>query len=212
MLALLAGLFAGTLHVVSGPDHLAAIAPLSARRGIDAARVGLRWGLGHSAGVILVGLLALLLRESLDLVALASAGERLVGLSLIGIGLWGLRRAGRDHIRHDEHEHGPLQHAHIHLSDGANSHRHDHAAFAVGTLHGLAGGSHLLGVVPAVALPTLTEAAVFFAAYAFGAIAVMTLFAAGVGRLSASRGDLEKPIFTACSAIAVAVGCHWLFL
>ena len=66
--AFFAGLAAGLLHVFSGPDHLAAVAPLAA----DAERrrqwrTGLQWGIGHTTGVLLIALLLLLLRERLPL-------------------------------------------------------------------------------------------------------------------------------------------------
>lgn len=212
MFPLFAGLFAGALHVISGPDHLAAIAPLSAERGPGSARLGFRWGLGHSGGVVLVGLLALLLRESFDITAFAADGEWLVGITLIGIGLWGLRRAYAGKIRDTEHDHGPVQHAHIHLADGGNSHRHNHTAFAIGTLHGMAGSSHVLGIVPALALPTVTEAALFLGAYTIGTILTMTLFAAGLGAIASRCEQFIKPLFATCSAAAFAIGCAWLFL
>src|SRR5882672_577523 len=93
--ALMAGLFAGLLHVWSGPDHLAAVAPLSAEWTRTASRrrpswmVGVRWGLGHSSGVMLIGLLSLIFREAFPLNSLSSISERLVGVVLIVIGLWG---------------------------------------------------------------------------------------------------------------------------
>src|SRR5688572_3654911 len=62
--ALLAGLAAGLIHVLSGPDHLAAVAPLAGGRG-RSWRAGFLWGLGHSGGVLAVGLLALGLRGAL---------------------------------------------------------------------------------------------------------------------------------------------------
>ncbi|RMF74124.1 MAG: High-affinity nickel transporter, partial [Planctomycetota bacterium] len=43
---LASGLLAGTVHVVSGPDHLVAIAPLSASDGRAGWRAGLWWGAG----------------------------------------------------------------------------------------------------------------------------------------------------------------------
>jgi hypothetical protein len=90
MLALFAGLVAGAVHVVTGPDHLAAVAPLAVDARASAWRAGLRWGLGHSAGVAVVGLLALGLRETLPIDALSSVSERLIGVTLIGLGLWGV--------------------------------------------------------------------------------------------------------------------------
>ena len=71
--ATLAGLAAGLIHVLSGPDHLAAVAPLAGGRG-RAWRAGFLWGLGHSGGVLAVGLLALALRGALPIDALSLHG------------------------------------------------------------------------------------------------------------------------------------------
>lgn len=66
----LAGLVAGAVHVLSGPDHLAAIAPYAVADKARSWRTGVRWGLGHSAGVLGVGLLVLLTRQVLPVEAL----------------------------------------------------------------------------------------------------------------------------------------------
>src|SRR2546426_10826940 len=63
MISAITGLIAGAVHVWSGPDHLAALAPLAVRRPRRAWVPGMRWGLGHSAGVGLIGLLSLWLRD-----------------------------------------------------------------------------------------------------------------------------------------------------
>src|SRR5207249_2193668 len=104
MLAIFTGLAAGSVHVWSGPDHLAAIAPLAVRRTHRAWAPGLRWGLGHSAGVGLVGLLSLWLRDLLPVNLLSTWGERTVGVMLFGIGLWALRKAFRIHAHEHEHD------------------------------------------------------------------------------------------------------------
>ncbi len=56
MLPALSGFFAGIAHVASGPDHLAAVAPLAIgkRRSLSAAAIGASWGLGHRLWVALV--------------------------------------------------------------------------------------------------------------------------------------------------------------
>jgi NADH dehydrogenase FAD-containing subunit len=128
----LAGLLAGFVHVLSGPDHLAAIAPYAVEGKTRAWKTGVRWGMGHSAGVLGVGLLALLARHALSLEALSAWAERGVGIVLIGIGAWGLRKA----LALRSHD--------------VSSHIHGREAFTVGTVHGLAGSSHLLGVLPAL--------------------------------------------------------------
>lgn len=201
MLSAFAGLIAGSVHVLSGPDHLAAIAPLSADSGRSAARLGLRWGIGHSTGVILVGLLAILLRDSFGLVAFSNASEWLVGVTLIGVGLWGIRQAYSRRIHDGAHAHGELEHAHIHVGR-----RHTHAAMAIGILHGCAGSAHFLGVAPALALPTVGDALAFLVAYGLGTIAAMTLAAAGIGHL----GSRSRAVFAGASCAALVVGGFWL--
>ena len=89
----LAGLIAGFLHVLSGPDHLAAMAPYAVEGQRRAWRTGVRWGLGHTAGVLGVGLLALMFRDALHVEALSAWAERCVGFVLIGVGIWGMRAA-----------------------------------------------------------------------------------------------------------------------
>ena len=51
------GLINGITHVLSGPDHLAAIAPLAVRARKKSWIPGMRWGIGHSTGVAVIGLL-----------------------------------------------------------------------------------------------------------------------------------------------------------
>src|SRR4029453_11586897 len=93
VIAIFSGLIAGLVHVFSGPDHLAAVAPLSVAHREQTWTTGFRWGIGHAGGVLVIGLLSLLFRELLPLDLLSSWAERLVGVMLIGIGIWGFRRA-----------------------------------------------------------------------------------------------------------------------
>ena len=93
MFAALAGFAAGLLHVLSGPDHLVAVAPFAAAGGAGQWRAGMRWGLGHTTGVLLIGLLMIGLRGVLPIEALSAYSERLVGIVLIGVGVWAFLRA-----------------------------------------------------------------------------------------------------------------------
>jgi ABC-type nickel/cobalt efflux system permease component RcnA len=221
MSILFAGLLAGFLHVLAGPDHLAAVAPYAGAGRARAWRLGVRWGLGHASGVALVGLLSLLLREVLPLDALSAWSERAVGVVLIGIGLWGLHAALRKRLHTHAHDHDGEPHAHVHFHtpgiahEDARAHRHGHAALAVGTLHGLAGSSHLLGILPALALPTRAAAVLYLLAFGMGTIAAMASFSSFIGLLGARaavRGpSLYRSFLGLCSAAAIAVGGFWLF-
>jgi hypothetical protein len=195
LVACLIGIWAGILHVVAGPDHVAAVAPLAGTGARRPWAVGVRWGLGHSGAVAMVACAALYVRDLLPLEPVSEWSERLVGVVLIGVGAWGFHRSvGRG-----------LEHVHEAREPGA--------AFAIGTLHGLAGSSHLLGVIPALAQPTTAESLANLAGFALGTVASMAAFAAAVGGLGRSLGATGRRRFSgALSAAAIAVGVVWLAL
>jgi ABC-type nickel/cobalt efflux system permease component RcnA len=224
MIAIVTGFIAGLGHVFSGPDHLAAVAPLAVEGRMKAWQAGLRWGLGHTSGVLLVGFLAVLLRQFLNVEAISSWSERLVGVVLIGIGIWGFRTAFKKRVHVHEHVHGGREHVHVHTHDVETAHRpaqnrthiHTHTAFAVGTLHGLAGSSHFLGVIPALAFPTRLEAYSYLGAFGVGTIFAMIAFAFSIGMISHGRagGGLRAygALMYGCSLAAVGIGIYWLIM
>ena len=195
MFAVLAGFAAGLLHVLSGPDHLAAVAPLAARRERVEWRAGVRWGLGHTAGVLMIGVLLIAFRGLLPIDAISAYSERLVGVALLILGAWGVYRARQPHT----HEHAPVT---------------GRASFAMGTLHGLAGSSHFFGVLPALALPTQAAALLYLVGFGAAAVAGMSLFAGAIGLLAVAAGRrgiyAYRGVLLACSLSAVVVGGIWL--
>ena len=220
MIAAITGFLAGTIHVWSGPDHLAAIAPLAVRKQRRGWLPGARWGLGHSAGVAVVGLLSLWLRDLLPVNLLSTWGERLVGVMLFGIGLWALRKALTIHAH--EHEHEGDHHLHLHAHSRRVAHeqteahqRHTHAAFGIGLLHGFAGSSHFLGVLPILAFPTRQQALGYLLAFALGTITSMAMFSWLMARLAArcaaTGTKFYRGLMSFCAATAMVVGCFWFF-
>ena len=200
---LLGGLVAGFLHVLMGPDHLAAVAPSAALRGRDAWLSGLRWGIGHSSGVLMVGIALVLLRQMEDVSKYAWLGERFVGVALIGIGIWGFR---------------VLQNTRT-TSVLASSHHHQNAertALGVGILHGLAGGSHLFGVIPALALPSVELSAIWLLLFGAGTVVAMMTFTGILGIIvhqMAQRIDtLYRQALAVCSLLAIGIGLWWLIV
>lgn len=199
------GLLAGLVHALSGPDHLSAVAPLVVEERRRGWTTGLLWGMGHSVGVWGVGLLALALRGLLPVDRLSSVSERLVGAVLIGVGLWGLRRVwlARSSGRASEAPH------HHHLPA-----RPSLAALWIGTLHGLAGSSHLLGILPALALPSAVASLAYVAAFGLGSIAAMVAFSSALGlvalRLTARGAGAWQAVLATFSALSIVVGGWWL--
>mmetsp|Transcript_14679 Transcript_14679/g.20271 ORF Transcript_14679/g.20271 Transcript_14679/m.20271 type:complete len:272 (+) Transcript_14679:247-1062(+) len=89
---LVAGFAAGMLHVVSGPDHVAALAPLAVRNRLHAMRTGAVWGAGHGTGVLILGSLGIFARHLIDINFLSRWSEWFVGMMLLAIGLWAARQ------------------------------------------------------------------------------------------------------------------------
>ena len=214
ILTLVSGAVAGAFHVLSGPDHLAAVAPLAVSAKARAWRQGWTWGLGHTSGVLVVALLTLALRELLPPVAtLASWSERVVGAALLAVGLWSVSRALR--IGPAPHIHDGHTHEHTHVRRGpawARRLGHPHASFALGLLHGAAGSSHVLGIIPALALPSTSQALVYLAAFGGASVVAMAVFAALVGALRGWGRGLERALMAACGGVALAVGVTWLWI
>lgn len=215
MLTLLTGAAAGLFHVLSGPDHLAAVAPLAVDERKRGWIAGCTWGIGHASGVVLVAVIAVLLRETLPNVDLISAwGERMVGGALVGIGLWAFRRSAR--IRLQPHTHGRVLHNHLHVQAGPGWVRrlgHAHASFCMGVLHGVAGSSHFFGVLPALALPSRSAALMYIGAFGIGTVVAMTAFAAAVSLLGIRTGhnpQMHRAMMTVAALLAVIVGGVWL--
>ena len=217
ILTALTGLVAGAFHVLSGPDHLAAVAPLAAsetsRARAGGVRAGWMWGAGHAAGVMAVAAMAVLLRDAVPPIADISAwGERLVGGALIALGLWSLSRAAR--LRRAPHTHGATRHEHVHVGRGPRWMRrlgHGHASFAVGVLHGVAGSSHFFGVLPALALPTAAASFSYIAAFGVGPVVAMAAFAGIVSRAGGLGAAFSHHrLMTATGLAAIVVGCVWI--
>lgn len=98
----------GVVHVLTGPDHLSALATLSAVSDFCSSFfLGVRWGMGHSTGLLLVGVILIIrdYREETDSdhdsrvidmpVGLSRAFESMVGFFMLFLGAYGFRRAFR---------------------------------------------------------------------------------------------------------------------
>lgn len=234
MLIFLTGFIASTAHVVTGPDHLAAVTPLAIDSRKRSWMVGLGWGVGHTIGMLSIGLLFILFRRYLPLEAISRHSETVIGLLLIAIGTYAIVRVYRNHS-HGDRPHGhfhaePFLYAHIHRHTHEHDPGHEHtheghqpapalknalAALLIGIIHGFAGFSHLFALLPSLALPSLTSTIVYLAAFALGTIFTMIVFAIVLGRLASRAGERDNQVrlryFTLGGGLlAVTVGILWL--
>ena len=83
------GLFLGLMHVFT-PDHLSALSALSVGSSWRAFALGVRWGIGHSSGLLLVTAIFIYLKGDLDLRRFGRYCDGLVGLCMALIGVYGV--------------------------------------------------------------------------------------------------------------------------
>lgn len=229
MIQFFSGLLMAAVHVVTGPDHLAAVAPLAIENRKKAWHIGFYWGMGHVLGMLLIGLLYLAFREIIPVEEISAYSEYLVGLVLIGIGIWAIVKAMVKLHSHHSHPHvhlepEPLVHIHGHDHTDEFNHAHQHtkvqkqnrlAALSVGTLHGFAGVSHFLLILPTLMLPNITESVIYLTGFATGTIASMLLFALILGMASSkaskiSEGKLFRNLRIFAGILAIGVGIYWM--
>lgn len=195
MLLIFTGLSAGALHVVSGPDHLAVVAPLVAENPAKGFQLGFRWGLGHGLGVVILGLLGILIKDSVNIESWSTTAEVMVGWLLIAVGLWSIwnNRSTTSKMTTDSHQHTD-----------------NRVVFGVGLFHGMAGTGHLLGVLPSLLL-SQTEAILYLSMYFLSAIAAMMGFGWLLSKVVSLMGSLRTwTLLTAFGSIGI--GLYWILV
>ena len=222
VVALFSGVLAGVIHALTGPDHVAALAPFFTEQRIKSWLIGLKWGIGHSSGVWILGILVFFLRQLIPVDLLSSWGERLVGITLIGLGIWSAHRGLRNRVHSHTHIHDGSEHVHFHIHhpheaphDGMRvPHSHRHAPVGIGILHGLAGSSHLFGILPALAFSTSAETVGYLLGFGFGAILGMTAFSTLLGKLVHQLMNRSQAAYQivqfSVSSLAILVGIFWI--
>ena len=195
LISLLTGFAAGAVHVVA------------------ALRSGLAWGAGHSIGVVVLALAAIGLKDLVHIEAMSAWAEFFVGVALLVVGGLAVRTAFGLKLHSHEHHHNGAsihRHLHLHVRGQSNHRRHAHAASGLGLLHGLAGASHLLAVIPALALPPLGALA-YLLAYLGGSIAAMAAVVSTLSFLTLRSGARMLPWLVGCTGVlSIATGAIWL--
>ena len=126
MLIIWAGLLAGAIHVISGPDHLLALAPYSFEAKDNRHWIGVKWGLGHGFGIAIMAFAVLGLKTRVDVSSLSGLAECFVGFLLVYIGIRALQTSRKLLIHDHAHEHDSIQetngHSHFHMHLGSTVH------------------------------------------------------------------------------------------
>ena len=195
------------------PDHLAAVSTLASRPGPrslwSVARLGLAWGLGHTATVGVVALLVVALGVGVPASLWPTAELVVAGLLVLlgGTVVWRYAR-GRWHMHLHAHESDPHFHLHSHAEDAGHAHGHARAdarrSLGFGVAHGLA-GSGAIAVLLVAAGQTAGQRVAYFAAFGAGTIVSMlavTLVLGSLVRVASARGARWATALHLASAVA----------
>ena len=209
---ILTGIVAGFVHVVSGADHLIAMAPAAINNPQKALKNSFSWGLGHSSGVLLLAFSAIFIKDITPLNKFSNIAEFLVGISLLIVGVFAIKNSFQLSIHSHSHKHEngiAHRHFHFHVKEQKNN-KHSHALTGLGLLHGIAGGSHFLAVLPALALP-LISACLYLISYLIGSLISMNFFTCLISftTFKASQKFIKRLIAVA-GGISFSLGLFWI--
>ena len=225
-----AGIIAAIFHVITGPDHLAAVTPFAVESKKKAWKVGLFWGLGHLFGMSLIGVLFIFFEEYIPIEKISNYSEQLVGFVLIFIGVWAFyqvfhKKNKHQHL-HVHSENAPVVHKHSHLHDQNEVHHHEHGkkiknsyftSFSVGILHGLAGVAHFILFLPILGLDSTNAGIQYIIGFALGTVIAMTTYAFVIGKIASlakkeHNEDFFNGVRLAGGLFAIIIGIYWMFL
>lgn len=223
---LFAGIIASVLHVLTGPDHLAAVAPFAIDSKKKAWKVGLFWGIGHLLGMLTIGVLFLVFKDLIPIEKISEHSEQFVGLVLIGLGVWIFFKILKKEKKHKHihvHSNGnPIIHKHKHLHTVEKTHNHKHpnlrqgiiTSGSVGFIHGLAGIAHFLLFLPVIGFTSKFDSLKYIIGFGIGTLIAMIGFAMVIGTISDySKKEHNESFFKGIrltgGLFALIIGVYW---
>ncbi|TLY30924.1 MAG: urease accessory protein UreH [Nitrospirae bacterium] len=174
------GFVLGARHALDA-DHIAAVSTILSRRPTFGASgfIGFCWGFGHTAVLLLVGLVVIALKITIP-EALAQVFEFGVGVMLVVLGASLALAIAREGWHLHAHEHDGERHLHLHSHQLRPDHTHRHwlrrslQPLCVGMVHGLAGSAALMLMVLST-VRTLWEGVAYILVFGVGSILGMML-------------------------------------
>ena len=226
---LIIGFTLGLKHATE-VDHVVAISTIVSQHKnvFRSAIVGALWGAGHTASLLVVGAIVLLLRVAIP-EKVSGWFEFGVALMIIGLGvsaLWrALKKGTQFHVH--EHSHDGLTHKHIHFHENEKKHepasttRHSHSVsrvgvkpLLIGTMHGLAGS----GALTLLVLTQISSSFIGFlylAIFGIGSIAGMMLMSGLLGLpfalTSKNLTHLHRQLQTVAAVLSICFGVWYAY-
>ena len=221
------GLVFGLKHATE-VDHVVAVSTIVGRqRNLwRSTLVGAMWGAGHTASLLITGVIVLSLRIAIP-ARVSNWLEFCVALMIIGLGAIALWRSllKRNDVHVHEHSHDGVSHVHIHFHESQTSHQaqrqHSHAVSSVGlkplligAVHGLAGS----GALTLLVLTQIQSAWVGFfylGVFGLGSILGMIVMSGLVGLpfalTSRNVGRVHRHLQTSAATLSIAFGLWYAY-
>jgi len=212
------GFTLGLIHALDA-DHIMAVSLLASRTRQLTNKISfvfttigycLRWALGHSAILLIVGFLLFFLNIQLP-DALQIAAEKLVGVILITMGVVISWQLWRNRIQLQVHRHDDI--SHVHLIEKNKKH-HNHKPVLLGVVHGLAGSAPVVAILPMLGSQQASIGLAYLAVFSIGVMLSMIIFGLLFGRLQlwlirfGNRAFQLARLILALSSIGF--GSYWL--
>ena len=220
----------GILHILSGPDHIAAIITISANKGYKAFIIGAKWGIGHAIGLLII--FAVLLTIDAEILYKTKIAEWIVGCFLVLLGFHGFYKTRNYNKLISSYENNQfiednkdneINTSEIQIDNDDNKKsmyvyiitlsKEKILSLITGILHGLAGTGGVLGVLPAILIENKEKSAAYLTTFCVSGIITMSIFSAIWGEISkkATR-KLGKIILGTSSLLSVIIGFLWIGL
>ncbi len=223
------GLLFGLKHATE-IDHIVAVSTIvSEHRNIfRSVLVGALWGAGHTAALLMAGIVVLVLRVAIphEVSMWLEFGVALMIIGLGGSALWRvLRKRAALHVH--QHTHNGLSHVHVHFHEGETGHStpaptsHSHAVsrigikpLLVGTMHGLA-GSAALTLLVLTQIHSAILGLLYLAIFGVGSIVGMLLMSGIIGLPFAVRSrrlsGLHYNLQTVAAGLSIVFGFWYAY-
>ncbi len=205
-IVLLSGLLIGVIHAFE-PDHLSAVSTQIQQKSndlehrlINSSLYGVLWGVGHTSGIVMIGVAVVLLSITIPEEFFVGA-EMLVGITLIVLGIFAIYRTRHSHPH--THSDGTV-HSHPHTR---GHHTHGHRSYIIGCLHGVAGSGGLI-ILISVGLGSIESLIPFLMIFGIGSIMGMAIASGVIGiPLTMIKADNTRRYLKAgMASVAVIIG------
>ncbi|MDQ6596131.1 urease accessory protein UreH [Bacillus salipaludis] len=202
------GFVLGIKHAIE-PDHVIAVSTIASqsKKLFRSSLAGVFWGIGHTATLLIVGIILLILKGRIP-EKWAMSFEFLVGIMLVYLGISTITSLKKIHVHQHEHD-----------SDTRNKHGNQQRnlsyikSMVIGLVHGLAGSGAMV-LLTMSTVKSVLEAAVYIVIFGFGTVFGMLFFTTILGIpfiFSAKRLRLNKTLTQITGVISTVFGIYYMY-